>query len=169
MRFLLAAVLFASCASAEVVDSASNGFTVKIAMSIKAAPDVVYNKFVHNVGDWWSSDHTFSHDAHNLSIDDRPMGCFCEKLANNGGVRHMEVVYVAPGKAIVLSGGLGPLLSMAATGSMTVDFAAADGGTKLQVSYSVAGYLKDGMNTYAPAVDTVLKEQFTRLKAYVER
>jgi hypothetical protein len=26
-----------------------------------------------NLGDWWS-DHTFSGDAHNLTIDDKPMG-----------------------------------------------------------------------------------------------
>jgi hypothetical protein len=53
--------------------------------------------------------HTFSGDAHNLSIDDKATGCFCEKLASGGGVRHMEVVCADPGKKLVLSGALGPL------------------------------------------------------------
>jgi hypothetical protein len=39
---------------------------------------------------------------------------------NQGGVRHMQVVYVDPGKTLRMIGGLGPLQSMAATGSMTV-------------------------------------------------
>ena len=40
----------------------------------------------------------------------------CEKLPNGGGVRHMEVVYAAPGKALVMSGELGPMQVMAAAG-----------------------------------------------------
>ena len=37
----------------------------------------------------------------------------------------MEVVNVDPGKTLVLSGALGPLQSMAATGSMTIQLSAA--------------------------------------------
>jgi hypothetical protein len=165
-----AAVLaLANRAPAEVVDSASNGFVVKITVNIKAAPDEVYRRIVHNVGDWWNSEHTFSHDSHNLSIEDKPMGCFCEKLPNNGGVRHMEVTYLAPGKGLVLSGALGPLQSIAATGNMTFELSPADGGARLVVSYAVHGYLKAGMNTWASPVDGVLGEQIARLKNYIER
>jgi len=154
--------------TAEVVDSASGGFTVKTTLSIQAAPEEVYRRLVHNVGDWWNPEHTFSRDSHTLSIDDKAAGCFCEKLPNQGSVRHMEVVLAMPGKALVLTGGLGPLQSIAATGSMTFRLAAADGGTRLEVTYTVAGYLPAGMNTWAAPVDGVLKEQLTRLKNYVE-
>ena len=95
-------------AGGAVADSGANGFTVKISVVIHAAPEEVYQKLVHNVGEWWSSDHTFSGDAHNLTIDDKPMGCWCEKLTT-GGARHMEVVLAAKGKALVMSGGMGPL------------------------------------------------------------
>ncbi len=152
----------------EVADSSASGFTVKLALNINAAPDEVYRKFMR-VGDWWNSAHTFSGDAHNLSIEEKPMGCFCEKLPNQGAVRHMEVVYLAPGKTLVLSGGLGPLQSLAATGSMTISLTAADGGTKLAVNYAVTGYLPAGMNTWAVPVDGVVREQFMRLRNYVER
>jgi hypothetical protein len=33
----------------------------------------------------------------------------------------------------------------------------------------VAGYLPAGLNTWAAMVDAVLKEQFTRLKSYIEK
>jgi len=156
-------------AAADVLDSSTNGFTVKTTLRIKAPPDEVFRKLIQNVGDWWNPQHTFSHDAHNLTIDQKAPGCFCEKLPDGGSVRHMEVVYFAPGKRVVLNGGLGPLLSVAATGSMQIQLTAADGGTRLEVTYSVAGYQPAGMNTWAGPVDSVLAEQFTRLRNYVER
>jgi hypothetical protein len=80
----------------------------------------------------------------------------------------MEVVYLAPAKAIGLAGGLGPLQSIAATGSLRIQLSPVDGATKLEVTYAVVGYLPAGMNTWAAPVSSVLTEQFTRLKNYVE-
>src|ERR1051326_3995246 len=107
--FALAALfLAAGRAQPEVVDSAANGFTVKVTVNIQASPDDLYRQIVA-VGDWWDSQHTFSGDAHNLSIDATATGCFCEKIPNHGSVRHMEVLLAAPGKSLVLTGALGPI------------------------------------------------------------
>jgi uncharacterized protein YndB with AHSA1/START domain len=151
-----------------VVDSSASGFTVRTTLAIRAAPEDVYRRLVRNVGDWWNSSHTLSGNAHNLSLEEKVAGCFCERLPDGGGVRHMEVVYFAPGKTLRLSGGLGPLQSIAAAGSMTIQLSASEGGTKLEVTYTVAGYLPAGMNTWAAPVDGVIEEQFTRLKSYIE-
>jgi hypothetical protein len=155
-------------AVADVVDSSPYGFTVKMTLNIQSAPADAYRKFVRNVGDWWNASHTFSGDAHNLSIDDKAMGCFCEKLAKQGSVRHMEVLTVGPGERLVMSGALGPMQTLAAAGTMTIQFSAADGGTKFEMTYTIAGYLPAGMNTFAAPADGMLKEQFTRFKNYVE-
>ena len=168
-KIVLAVMVFALVPVAgisEVADSGANGFTVKIVTSIHAAPEDVYKKLVHNVGDWWNSQHTFSGDAHNLSIEERPMGCFCEKLAN-GGVRHMEVLYFAPGKMLRMSGALGPFQGMGATGTITFNFSPEQNGTKLEVIYALAAYLPQGPN-WAAAADHMLSEQIGRLKSYVE-
>lgn len=168
----LAPVLLLSAASfahADVADSSDLGFTVKVAVNIAAPPQQVYDRLVQNVGDWWNSMHTFTGDAHNLTLDDKPMGCFCERRPNGaGGIRHMEVTNVEHGKTLVLSGTLGPLESLAATGTMTIQLAPMGDGTKVAVGYSVAGYLPAGMKTWAAPVDSVLTEQFTRLKSFVE-
>jgi hypothetical protein len=164
-----AVFLFAPlCASAEVADSSAGGFTIKLSLNVQASPNDVYSKLVHNVGDWWDPSHTFSGRSNNLTIEEKPGGCFCEKLPDGGGVRHMEAVYLAPGKTLVLAGGLGPLQSLAAAGSMTITFSPLNGGTRLDVSYAVTGYLPAGMNTWAAPVDGVLKVQFGRLKNYAE-
>jgi hypothetical protein len=80
----------------------------------------------------------------------------------------MEVVYADPGKKLVFSGALGALQSIAATGSMTIQLAAAGDGTKLTVVYTVTGYVPAGMNSWAEPVDSVLGEQLTRLKSLIE-
>jgi uncharacterized protein YndB with AHSA1/START domain len=154
---------------ADVANSAPNGFTIKISQAIQAPSEEVYRRLVRNVGDWWNPQHTYSNNAHNLSIEEKPMGCFCEKLPNQGGIRHMEVIHVNPAKILVMTGALGPLQSLAATGTMTIQFSPAAGGTKLDVSYAVAGYLPGGMNSWAVPVDAMLTEQFARLKTYIEQ
>jgi hypothetical protein len=152
---------------AEVADSGANGFTVKITAGIHAAPADVYKKLLRNIGDWWNSQHTFSGDAHNLSIEEKAMGCFCEKIPNGGAVRHMEVIYFDPGKILRMSGAIGPFQGMGAAGTLTFTFSAAPDGTKLETAYSLTGYLPQGTN-WAAAADGMLTEQITRLKNYIE-
>jgi hypothetical protein len=159
--------------SAAVTDSAANGFVSKNSVTIQASPEEVYRRIVRNVGDWWDPAHTFSRDAHNLSIEEKPMGCFCEKLpgitGNAGGARHMEVVNFAPGKTLVMSGALGPLQSMAVTANMTIQLTPHVTGTVVDVTYAVTGYLAGGISALAAPVDGVVGQQFIRLKNLIER
>jgi len=164
---LIVVALAPAYAIAEIADSTAGGFTYKATLNLQAPPETVYQRLLA-IGNWWGSDHTFSGDARNLSIDPKPMGCWCEKLPNGGGVRHMQVAMVMPGKMLVMNGGLGPLQSVAASGSMSFKFSPDQGGTKLEITYSVVGYLPAGMNTWAAPVDDVLTQQFTRFKNYVE-
>ena len=163
--FLLA--LPTAAAGADVVDSGANGFTVRISIDIGAAPSEVFKQIL-NIGAWWNPDHTFSGDAHNLSLEDRVGGCLCEKLPNQGGVRHMEVIFLAPGRALRLSGGLGPLQALGASGTLSFALSPSSSGTKLDVAYTVSGYFPQGMNTLASPVDSTLSQQVSRLKNYVE-
>jgi hypothetical protein len=163
-------------AVAAVADASAAGFTVKVSLTITAAPGQAYDRFVHDIGDWWNPLHTFSGDPHNLSIEEKTMGCFCEKLPN-GGVRHMEIIYVERGKLLRMSGLLGPLQGIAGSGVLTVNLTTAGtvrgaidtlAITKLDATYSVSGYSAAGMNAFAGVVDSVLSDQFNRLKNYVE-
>jgi len=169
VRFAAALILLCpGWAVAEVADSSTNGFTVKTSVTIQASQAEVYRRLVHNVGDWWNPQHTFSGDARNLTIEEKPAGCFCETLPGQGAVRHMEVLRFVQGKTLVLSGAIGPLQSLAAAATMTIQLSPGDTGTTVGVTYAVAGYLPDGMNTWAAPVDSVITEQFVRLKNFVE-
>jgi uncharacterized protein YndB with AHSA1/START domain len=124
-------------AAAEVKTVAANGFEVVSAVVTAAPPDRVYNAF-GEIGKWWSSAHTFSRDAANLSLELRAGGCFCERLKNGGSVLHMVVVYAVPGVGLRLRGALGPLQT------------------------------EGGRRQWAPRADRVLDEQLQRLKSFVE-
>jgi uncharacterized protein YndB with AHSA1/START domain len=170
MKFLLVPLLIVvpqGFAIGDVADSAANGFTVKISVDIHAAPAEVFRDIM-KIGEWWSPDHTFSGDSHNLSLENRVGGCLCEKLPDHGGVRHMQVIYLAPGKTLRLAGALGPLQAIGANGTLSFSLSPTASGTKLDVSYVVSGYFPPGMNTLALPVDTVLTQQVNRLKNYIE-
>src|SRR5689334_7558542 len=89
----LALVMLSGTTAQSAPQVTQNGFLVKIDVGINAPMARVYNSLVGQVGSWWNPEHTYSHDAKNLSIDARPGGCFCEKLPNGGGMEHLRVVW----------------------------------------------------------------------------
>lgn len=169
MKLLLPlALLLPAIALAEVADSSAGGFTLKISLPIQASPDAVYRKLLQPA-EWWSANHTFSGSPANLTIEEKIMGCYCEKLPGGGVMRHMEVVQFVPGKLLVLSGAIGPMQALAAGGTMTFRISQAEGGAKLDLTYAVFGYLPAGLNTWAAPVNGALTEQVTRLKNLLEQ
>src|ERR1044071_5658342 len=100
----------ASPAGAEVVSASSNGVEVRETGSLVVPPDVAFNSF-REIQRWWDPEHTYSGDSANLSFTPTAGGCFCERVPKTGGgVEHMRVVFVEPGKRLVMTGALGPLL-----------------------------------------------------------
>lgn len=154
--------------AAEVVEATLAGFTLRHSVDIAAPRAAVYRAAVHDIGEWWSDDHTVSGDASRLYIEAKPQGCFCEVLGPDGGVVHMLVTFVNPGVMLRLSGGLGPLGLMGVAGNMTWEFEDGATGTTLTWRYAVGGYLAQGLDQVAPAVDGVLGEQISALKRLVE-
>ena len=78
IRFLTISCLLLPAASvdAEVLSSAANGFTIRHEVAIEADRTTVYEAAVGDIGQWWSSDHTVSGDAANLSMTTTVPGLF---------------------------------------------------------------------------------------------
>jgi uncharacterized protein YndB with AHSA1/START domain len=167
IRELVCVVGALASVSAGAVEISVNGFLVRHEMTIAAPPEKVYDALTAQVGAWWNGQHTYSGDSRNLSLDLRPGGCFCERLAN-GGVEHMRVVQWRRNQLLRMSGGLGPLQGSGVAGSMTWLLSPADNATRLELTYSVGGYMAGGFDSIAPAVERVTGEQAARLKRFVE-
>lgn len=165
---LLLGLIGASGVRAEVIDAAAGGFTTHYSVDIGGSRQQVYHALVVDIGRWWSDDHTVSGYASNLTIDPRPLGCFCEKLGDGAGLVHMTVTFANPGVMLRMTGGLGPLGLMGVAGNMTFEIDETDGVSTVILQYAVGGYLDGGLDQVAAAVDGVLIDVLNRLKQFVE-
>ena len=152
-------------ASAAVVGASGSGFEVSHRVNLVVPPEVAYAAF-GNVAAWWDGEHTYSGDARNLSLELTPGGCFCERIPPGGGIEHLRVTFVDPGKRLVLTGSLGPLLYEATAGVMDVQVKSIAGGSQLTLNYRAAGFANGGAEKMAPLVDRVLSEQLKRYRAF---
>jgi uncharacterized protein YndB with AHSA1/START domain len=165
---LLACFAAATTVSAEVIDAAPAGFSLRHEVTIAAPRRDTWRAAVDEVGQWWSSDHTITGDASKMSIDATPQGCFCEAIGEHAGVVHLTVTFVNPQVLLRLTGGLGPLGLLGVDGNMTWEFFDAEDGTTVRFSYAVGGYRPGGLQAMAGPVDSVIGEALVRLKAHVE-
>lgn len=158
-----AALLLLSTVQAEVTSTGPNGFNLRqIVEAPNVAPPVLWAALT-DVSKWWDSEHTYSGDSRNMTLDPVVRGCFCEKLSLYAGIEHATVVYALPAKLLRLHGALGPLQEFAVNGSLSFQIEPAAGGSKLTVTYSVAGFTDRPMADWAPIVDEVLQAQVRRL------
>jgi uncharacterized protein YndB with AHSA1/START domain len=155
-------------ARGEVVDKATNGFTVRVVLQVAAPPETIYTSLTRHIGEWWDAEHTYSGNPKNMSILAQPGGCFCETLPT-GGVMHGTVVYVDQGKMLRIVGALGPLQQAGVSGAMTWQMEKSGTGSKLTFTYSVGGYFPGGLDQLASVVDMVTARQAELLKEFSEK
>lgn len=162
---LIVLSMIASPAAADVVSSNANGFHIRETVQMVVPTDRAYAAFAR-LPEWWNKEHTYSGDSANLNLALTAGGCFCEKLTDGGGVEHMHVAFVDPGKRVVLTGSLGPLLYEATSGVMDVQFERIAGGAKVTMDYKAAGFAEGGADKLAPVVDSVLADQMARFRKF---
>jgi uncharacterized protein YndB with AHSA1/START domain len=167
MRIIAALALLtvSTPAAADVVSASPNGFEIRLTVPLVVKPEVAFQAFA-NLPAWWNPEHSYSGKAENLSLALTPGGCFCERFPDGGGIEHMRVTYVDPGKRILLTGSLGPLLYEATSGVMDVQLKSRAGGSELTLDYRASGFFKGGADKLAPIVDKVLADQMRRYRAY---
>lgn len=157
-----ALLILGTPAHAEIIKSEPAGFASSHRIEIAASPEKVWDTIARPQL-WWSKDHTYTGDAAKLSLDPRPGGCWCEKLAG-GSIEHARVIYADRGKLLRLSGAFGPLQSGAVAGTLTFTLKAEGQGTVLTIDYVVGGFHPGGLQGLAKPVDGVFAAQWPALK-----
>ena len=167
MKWIIAIGAFCAsgAAHAEVVSANATGLHIRHEVQIVIPPANAFAAF-GQMQNWWNGEHTYSGKSANLSLSLTPGGCMCERFPDGGGVEHMRVTYVEPGKRVLLTGSLGPLLYLATSGVMDVQFERIAGGTKITLDYKAAGFAEGGADKLAPIVDGVLADQMRRYRQY---
>lgn len=160
----------AATARADIEQAEAGAIGVRVSVSVDAPAKKVWATLVEPKS-WWDKAHTWSGDAANLSLDPKPGGCFCEKLPNGGGVRHLAIEHVDPAKLLRMRGALGPMADMAVEGVLTITLAEDDKNadkkrpqTTITFVYRVSGGgQKGGLDKLAKPVDEVITAQVMRL------
>ena len=154
-----------TAAAADVVSATPNGFEIRHTVNLVVKPEVAFRAF-GNVAAWWNPEHTYSGNSANLSLALTPGGCFCERFPDGGGIEHLRVTYVDPGKRVVMTGALGPLLYEATAGVIDVQVKRIAGGSQVTLDYRAAGFANGGADRLAPIVDRVLADQMKRYRVF---
>ena len=162
---LVLAIASAGIANAAVTETRENSFTIEATVMVDATPASAFRSLVR-VGSWWDPGHTWSGSAKNLTLEPKGGGCFCEKLAQGGSVQHARVIFAQPGKLLRLEGALGPLQDMAVAGVLSFALAPDGPGTRITMTYRVAGSLTMDSAKLAPLVDKVMGIQLSRLRDF---
>ena len=163
LSLLLLSVLAPEKAKAAVSETRENSFTIETTVMVDATPASTWWNLTR-VSLWWDPAHTWSGSAKNLRLEPKAGGCFCEKLADGGSVQHGRVVFAQPGKMLRLQAALGPLQGMAVTGVLSFALSQDGPGTRVTMTYRVAGALTMESAKLAPLVDQVLGTQLNRLR-----
>ncbi|WP_097090714.1 SRPBCC family protein [Novosphingobium sp. Chol11] len=168
----ITAIAAGTTAQAEVKSVNDVGFSIASNVRIDRDARSVYALIVKPAR-WWSSEHSYSGDAANLSMDPRAGGCFCERLSGANGkagsVEHARLILAEPYKRVRLSGALGPLQADAVIGTLELTIMPSDRDVEVTMSYIAAGYMRMDSKQMAPAIDKVLTEQLMRLKRVAEQ
>ena len=160
-------LLIAANARAAVVESDDHGFAIEEKTHIATTAANVYAALIHPEK-WWNPEHTFSHDAGNLSLDARAGGCLCEVLPGGGSVQHLTVSFALPDKSLRLRGPMGPFQGQGVDGALTFTLEGKDGGTDLVLDNNVGGFVKGGMGKWPQAADGMLTDLVAHLKYFAE-
>lgn len=165
------ALVTAAPVAAEVSGSGPSGFVSRHEVVVSASPKDVWLALISPAA-WWTSDHTWSGDAANLTLTPQAGGCFCEKIPEvdepgrftlEGSVEHMRVIQAYPERALRMVGALGPLQSEPVTGVLTIVISQIPEGTKIVWEYNVGGAMRYEVPVIARAVDAVMGIQLAAL------
>ncbi len=165
ITYLLLTLVASITVHAEVSKSATDGFIIEHKTTVTHDIATVFATMTDKVGDWWNPEHTYSGISNNLKID---KACFCERWDGNL-VHHLDLAIWMENSKVVFEGGLGPLKDFGLDGTMIWSLDTdEDGGTTIHWKYYVNGFTDTDLAAFAPVVDSVLAEQFKRLKANLE-
>ena len=161
-----AAFAMAGSAQAAVVSSWESGFRIENRVTASVGADQAWTA-LGRIGSWWSSDHTYSGSASNMTMPLKPGACWCEALPG-GGVEHGRVIMAWPERRLLrVQAALGPLQDQGVNAVLSFEVKAAPGGAEVIQTYNVGG-ARPEIIEIAPGVDAVVGEQLLGLKAFVE-
>lgn len=162
-----ACLLFTASSTFAETTPREGGFTVSNSVEVAAPPAQVWAA-LEQPGRWWDSNHSWSGDAANMTLEARAGGCFCEALAEGGSAMHGTVIFAQPNRTLRMAALLGTLMSLGGSAVLTWSIAPMGEGSRVTFEYVAGGLPGETGQALALPVDGVIRQQLERLERYVE-
>ena len=154
----------ASSAQTAVIKSAPDGFVSDSSAVIGVKPARMWRALT-NWSNWWDKAHSYSGKAEAIHLDPRGGGLLLERWDKNS-VKHAVVLSAVAPSSLRMSGGFGPLQALPVNAILEFSLRGEGSGTRLTMTYRVAGTAANNLDTLAVPVDSVMSEGFSRLLNY---
>lgn len=155
----------AAPATAEILAASPEHYELRHEATSSLSPQEMWERLIRPEG-WWASEHTWSGDAANLTLDAQAGGLWREDW-DAGSVAHGTVLAVRDGAQLRLDAPFGPLQGMAVQVVWTISLEEQEGtgGTRIIFEEIANGSASSQLDQIAPAVDSVKSEAMQRLTA----
>ena len=154
----------ASPAQAAVIKSAPDDFVSESSAVIGVKPARMWRALT-NWSNWWDKAHSYSGKAEAIHLDPRGGGLLLERWDKNR-VQHPVVLSAVAPSSLRMSGGFGPLQALPVNAILEFSLRGEGSGTRLTMTYRVAGTAANNLDTLAVPEDNVMSEGFSRLLNY---
>ena len=152
---------FGTPAMAEVRSVGPEGFVSENEAVMPLLPEQLWRAVIDWAA-WWDPAHSYSGKPGSLRLDARAGGTLSEAWPG-GSVEHARVVNAMPPALLRLIGGFGPLQSLPVNAVLDISIKPDDMGSRLTMTYRVAGSAGTKLDALAAPVDAVMSAGFDRL------
>ena len=159
LPFLLLAL--AMPAQARLASAAADGFVSANEAVLPQPPAAVWTALT-NWSAWWDPAHSYSGKPGVIALELKPGGLLSEQWPG-GSVAHAVVVNALPPALLRLNGGFGPLQALPVNAVLDFSLKPEGSGTRLTMTYRVAGPAGTKLDLLAAPVDAVMSAGFARL------
>lgn len=156
-----ATMLIATPAMARLESGAADGFVSTNSALIPLPVGQVWTAMINWSG-WWDPAHSYSGTPGAIVLEASAGGRLVERWPG-GSTIHANVLSVMPPGLLRLAGGFGPLQSLPVNAILDIVMKPETGGTRLTMTYRVAGTPASRLDTLAAPVDAVMSAGFVRL------
>lgn len=162
----LGLLALATPAAAEVVETRADGFRLRSVAVLETLTREEAWAALSQWGAWWSSAHTYSGDAGNLSLTLEAGGCLCE-VWPGGQIEHGRVLLAWSERGLLrMNAPFGPLQAQPVTAILTYQISERDeGGVQVVQTLAVGGGDVGGLSE---GVDAVMSEGLARFERFAE-
>lgn len=156
-------VLIVQQAHAEVISSSADHFHLKLKAESRHSSFELWNRLI-DPAQWWHSDHTYSGNANNLTLDLQAGGLWQENL-QKGSVAHGRVLFVDAPRLLRLEAPFGPLQALAVKTVWTITVTPKGSGSEVTFEFLANGTAHSNLDQLASAVLQVKTQALQQLIA----